>query len=141
MPLKQSRAFNAVELMQVYITLSHLILLSAMSTNPRNTHACCGWLGSAEDARLSQSCPTTDDPLTLQHYSDHDLKLRKFLPIIQRSLVYPVILDANRTVLSLPPIINGAHSAVRLQCVMQIALHPPVMPCVSACAHLWLCDL
>ena len=36
------------------------------------------------------------------------------MPIIQRSLVYPVILDARRTVLSLPPVINGAHSAVRL---------------------------
>ena len=50
----------------------------------------------------------------LQHYADNDLKLRRFVPIIQRSLVYPVILDAKRTVLSLPPIINGAHSAVRL---------------------------
>ena len=48
-----------------------------------------------------------------QHYLDNDLKLRKFVPIIQQSVVYPVILDANRTVLSLPPIINGAHSAVR----------------------------
>ena len=48
----------------------------------------------------------------MQHYLDNDLKLRKFVPIIQRSLVYPVILDAKRTVLSLPPIINGAHSAV-----------------------------
>ena len=49
----------------------------------------------------------------MQHYADNDLKLRRFVPIIQRSLVYPVILDARRTVLSLPPIINGAHSAVR----------------------------
>ena len=49
----------------------------------------------------------------VQHYADNDLKLRRFVPIIQRSLVYPVILDATRTVLSLPPIINGAHSAVR----------------------------
>ena len=50
----------------------------------------------------------------VQHYADNDLKLRRFVPIIQRSLVYPVILDARRTVLSLPPIINGAHSAVRI---------------------------
>lgn len=35
------------------------------------------------------------------------------MPIIQSSLVYPVIYDANRVVLSLPPIINGQHSAVR----------------------------
>ncbi len=72
----------------------------------------------------------------LQHYLDHDLKLRKFVPIIHGSVVYPgnrsrmsaqagqagtcshsfcasVLYDANRVVLSLPPIINGAHSAVR----------------------------
>ena len=50
----------------------------------------------------------------VQHYADNDLKLRRFVPIIQPSLVYPVILDTRRTVLSLPPIINGAHSAVRI---------------------------
>lgn len=50
----------------------------------------------------------------MQHYLDNDLKLRKFVPLIQQSVVYPAILDANRTVLSLPPIINGAHSAVRV---------------------------
>lgn len=52
--------------------------------------------------------------VVLQHYLDSDAKLKKFVPIIQDSVVYPVILDANRTVLSLPPIINGAHSAVRM---------------------------
>ena len=49
-----------------------------------------------------------------QHYMEHDTKLRKFVPLIQRALVYPLVMDARRTVLSLPPIINGAHSAVRL---------------------------
>lgn len=44
-----------------------------------------------------------------------DMKLKKFLPIIENSLVYPVIYDKNRTVLSLPPIINGAHSAISLR--------------------------
>ena len=29
--------------------------------------------------------------------------------------MFPVIYDANRTVLSLPPIINGAHSAITLE--------------------------
>jgi phenylalanyl-tRNA synthetase beta chain len=48
-----------------------------------------------------------------QFYLDNDQKLKKFVPIIKDSVVYPVIYDANRTVLSLPPIINGAHSAVR----------------------------
>jgi phenylalanyl-tRNA synthetase beta chain len=50
----------------------------------------------------------------LQYYEANDQKLKKFVPIIKNSLVYPVVLDATRTVLSLPPIINGAHSAVRL---------------------------
>ncbi|KAF5837593.1 Phenylalanyl-tRNA synthetase beta chain, partial [Dunaliella salina] len=48
----------------------------------------------------------------MQHYLENDLKIRKFVPIIKDSVVYPVIYDANRTVLSLPPIINGAHSAL-----------------------------
>ena len=52
-------------------------------------------------------------PLSSQHYLEHDQKLKKFVPIIKDSVVYPVLYDAKRTVLSLPPIINGAHSAVR----------------------------
>ncbi|KAL0910781.1 hypothetical protein M5K25_018866 [Dendrobium thyrsiflorum] len=44
-----------------------------------------------------------------------DLKLKKFLHIIENSPVYPVIYDRNRTVLSLPPIINSAHSAISLR--------------------------
>lgn len=58
------------------------------------------------------------DKLPAQHYLDHDAKLRKFVPLIQRALVYPVVLDARRTVLSLPPIINGAHSAARTSCIL-----------------------
>ncbi|CAN8236269.1 unnamed protein product [Cochlearia groenlandica] len=44
-----------------------------------------------------------------------DLKLKKFLHIIENSPVFPVLYDSKRTVLSLPPIINGAHSAITLQ--------------------------
>lgn len=43
-----------------------------------------------------------------------DTKLKKFLHIIEGSPVYPVIFDSKRRVLSLPPIINGAHSAITL---------------------------
>eukprot|EP00891_Asterochloris_glomerata_P001424 jgi/Astpho2/1424/e_gw1.00025.19.1_t len=50
----------------------------------------------------------------LEHMLEHDQKLKKFVPLIFDSIVYPVVLDANRTVLSLPPIINGAHSAISL---------------------------
>jgi len=38
--------------------------------------------------------------------------LKKFLPIISSSPVYPVIYDAKDRVLSLPPIINGEHSRI-----------------------------
>ena len=51
----------------------------------------------------------------LEYYKENDLKLRKYVGIIQDSLVYPVILDANRTVLSLPPVINGSRSAISLE--------------------------
>lgn len=65
----------------------------------------------------------------MQHYLENDLKLRKFVPIIQQSVVYPVIMDANRIVLSLPPIINGAHSAVR-------ALNPPRFTFICWAVHM-----
>ncbi|CAL9082592.1 unnamed protein product [Musa acuminata var. zebrina] len=51
----------------------------------------------------------------LLEYYKSDLKLKKYLHIIENSPVYPVIYDSNRTVLSLPPIINGAHSAISLK--------------------------
>lgn len=37
------------------------------------------------------------------------------MPIIRDSPVYPVIYDANKVILSLPPIINGDHSKITLQ--------------------------
>ncbi|CAA2998832.1 phenylalanine--tRNA ligase beta subunit, cytoplasmic [Olea europaea subsp. europaea] len=51
----------------------------------------------------------------LMEFYKSDLKLKKFLHIIEDSPVFPVIYDRNRTVLSLPPIINGAHSAITLK--------------------------
>jgi phenylalanyl-tRNA synthetase beta chain len=44
-----------------------------------------------------------------------DKHLGRFLHIIRDSPVYPVIYDSNRTVLSLPPIINGNHSKITLK--------------------------
>jgi phenylalanyl-tRNA synthetase beta chain len=49
-----------------------------------------------------------------EHIDANDLHLKKFLPIIRDSPVYPVIYDSNRVVLSLPPIINGDHSKITL---------------------------
>ncbi|KAL9246122.1 hypothetical protein vseg_019696 [Gypsophila vaccaria] len=51
----------------------------------------------------------------LMDFYKSDLKLKKYLHIIADSPVFPVIYDCNRTVLSLPPIINGAHSAITLK--------------------------
>jgi phenylalanyl-tRNA synthetase beta chain len=52
----------------------------------------------------------------LTHYeTDPACKhLKPFVPIIKDSPVYPVVLDANGTVMSLPPIINGSHSRIQL---------------------------
>lgn len=43
-----------------------------------------------------------------------DRHLSKYLHIIRDSPVYPVIYDSNRTVLSMPPIINGDRSKITL---------------------------
>lgn len=51
----------------------------------------------------------------LMNFYKSDVKLKKFLHIIESSPVYPVLYDCNRIVLSLPPIINGAHSAITLK--------------------------
>ncbi|WCJ21809.1 Phenylalanine--tRNA ligase beta subunit [Euphorbia peplus] len=51
----------------------------------------------------------------MEFYREHDLKLKKYLHIIENSPVFPVLYDSNRTVLSMPPIINGAHSAITLK--------------------------
>jgi phenylalanyl-tRNA synthetase beta chain len=42
--------------------------------------------------------------------ADKTSKLADYLPLIEDSPVYPVILDKNEVVCSLPPIINGEHS-------------------------------
>ena len=42
------------------------------------------------------------------------MQLKRYLPIIRDSPVYPVVLDANGVVLSLPPVINGDHSKITL---------------------------
>lgn len=49
----------------------------------------------------------------MEFYSTH-AQLKQFLPIIRDSPVYPVIYDSKKTVLSLPPIINGDHSKITL---------------------------
>lgn len=41
-------------------------------------------------------------------------QLKAYLPIIRDSPIYPVVFDSKRVVCSLPPIINGEHSKIRL---------------------------
>eukprot|EP01116_Phalansterium_solitarium_P024656 TRINITY_DN9089_c0_g1_i1.p1 TRINITY_DN9089_c0_g1~~TRINITY_DN9089_c0_g1_i1.p1 ORF type:complete len:612 (-),score=186.33 TRINITY_DN9089_c0_g1_i1:153-1988(-) len=49
-----------------------------------------------------------------QHIDANEPHLKKFLHIIRDKPRYPVIYDAKRRVLSLPPIINSDHSKIRL---------------------------
>ncbi|KAJ5122085.1 Phenylalanine--tRNA ligase beta subunit [Penicillium atrosanguineum] len=51
----------------------------------------------------------------LMNFYDKHLQLSKYLHIIRDSPVYPVIYDSNRTVCSLPPIINGDHSKITME--------------------------
>jgi phenylalanyl-tRNA synthetase beta chain len=57
---------------------------------------------------------TVFDGVQLMQHLDGHLQLRKYLPIIRDSPVYPVITDAKGVVLSLPPIINGNHSKITI---------------------------
>ena len=50
----------------------------------------------------------------LMEFYKSDQKLKHFLHIIEDSAVFPVVKDSEGTVLSLPPIINGAKSAISL---------------------------
>lgn len=51
----------------------------------------------------------------LMDFYEKDKNLNKYLHIIRDSPVYPVMLDANRTVCSLPPIINSDHSKISVE--------------------------
>ncbi|KAF8005539.1 hypothetical protein HF325_000996 [Metschnikowia pulcherrima] len=54
------------------------------------------------------------DGAELMEFYEKDKNLGKYLHIIRDSPVYPVIFDSNRTVCSLPPIINSNHSKISL---------------------------
>ncbi|XP_001844297.2 phenylalanine--tRNA ligase beta subunit [Culex quinquefasciatus] len=62
---------------------------------------------------LNQDKAMTAEEL-MEFYSTH-AQLKAYLPIIRDSPVYPVIYDANGVVLSLPPIINGDYSKIKLE--------------------------
>lgn len=54
------------------------------------------------------------DAVSLMDLYDNDMKLKQYLHIIRDKPRYPVIYDSKRTVLSMPPIINGDHSKITL---------------------------
>ncbi|POS85068.1 Class II aaRS and biotin synthetase [Erysiphe pulchra] len=51
----------------------------------------------------------------LMQFYENDKHLGKYLPIIKDSPLYPVIYDSQRTVCSMPPIINSDHSKITLK--------------------------
>jgi phenylalanyl-tRNA synthetase beta chain len=58
------------------------------------------------------------DAEALFHYYREEKQqspLKPYLKLIEDSPVFPVIYDAKRRVLSLPPIVNGEHSKIRLE--------------------------
>ena len=63
-------------------------------------------------APLNQSKEMTGSEM-MTHY-EKDKHLNRYLPIIRDSPVYPIIYDAHRRVLSMPPIINSNHSKITL---------------------------
>eukprot|EP01025_Chloroclados_australasicus_P006695 TRINITY_DN12135_c0_g1_i1.p1 TRINITY_DN12135_c0_g1~~TRINITY_DN12135_c0_g1_i1.p1 ORF type:complete len:659 (-),score=55.76 TRINITY_DN12135_c0_g1_i1:513-2489(-) len=63
---------------------------------------------------LKQTMEFKADEL-MEFYMQNDMKLKKYAPIIKDSAVYPVIYDSQGIVLSLPPVINGSHSAIKLE--------------------------
>jgi phenylalanyl-tRNA synthetase beta chain len=50
----------------------------------------------------------------MMEFYEQDKHLSRYLHIIRNSPVYPIIYDKNRTVLSMPPIINSNHSKITL---------------------------
>lgn len=129
-PLKQTQEFNAKDLMQVRVhnTRQPKVQEGEGWKSLRRGRACpvlhelccCVKLGFVLTGRdpanlISPFPPCACYCALLQYYLDNDQKLKKYVPIIKDSVVYPVIYDSKRTVLSLPPIINSAHSAVSRQ--------------------------
>lgn len=57
-----------------------------------------------------------DGASLMEHYETEPSckHLKPYVPIIKHSVLYPVVLDSEETVLSLPPIINGSKSRITL---------------------------
>jgi phenylalanyl-tRNA synthetase beta chain len=104
-PLSQTKAFRADALMEFYRTdpsVKHIKpyvdIIGACAPSPRRKKGLRVCAGATPCGRFSPGpdCPTTS------------------CLGAANSPVFPVIFDARRTVLSLPPIINGEHSKISL---------------------------
>lgn len=62
---------------------------------------------------LSQTKEMTAPELMAQYSLDSHLK--PYLSIIKDKPLYPIIYDSNNVVLSMPPIVNGEHSKIKLE--------------------------
>lgn len=53
-----------------------------------------------------------DGKTLLEHYKAEDPHLGQYVPMLENREHFPYVLDAKRTVMSMPPIINGEHSKI-----------------------------
>lgn len=69
----------------------------------------------AEDIKFAPLNQTKEmNGKEMMEFYEKDKHLGRYLHIIRDSPVYPIIYDSNRTVLSMPPIINSNHSKITL---------------------------
>ena len=113
-PLAQTRSFSATEASLFFFSTpalySHPLCICRPFPSMSPLRAC------PHRGRCVLSFPQIRlsffDEQLFDYYGDskNNSPLKKFLPIVSGSPVYPVLYDANETVMSLPPIINGEHS-------------------------------
>jgi len=95
-PLNQTQRMSGSQLMKFYEVIFHYHPL---------------------DLQFGLSFYEESDQLSFIFFPDPkktDMHLKRFLPIIRDKPRYPVIMDKNGVVLSLPPIINSNHSKITL---------------------------
>ncbi|TIA72751.1 hypothetical protein E3P92_01013 [Wallemia ichthyophaga] len=85
-----------------YDTLAHTGTFTYQGTKPENIH----FTPLNKDKEV--------DGYQLMDLYSQDKHISKFLHLIDKSPVYPTIYDSNNTLLSLPPLINGDHSKIKM---------------------------
>ena len=98
-PLKQTQEFNARDLLQVGWWAGGWSRVVEGGWHVGCTTFEPEWYTTTGSGYKIPPPPPGRVLLLLQHYLANDQKLKKFVPIIHSSLVYPVIYDSARTVL------------------------------------------